>query len=41
MDRYVGMNPKCDSLELEIAPHTVQTVSFCVRDKPQPKPAKK
>ena len=41
MDRYVGMKPKCDSLELEIAPHTVQTVSFCVRNKPQPKPEKK
>ena len=31
MERYEGMKPKADVLELEIAPNTVQTVTIAVR----------
>ena len=37
MSPYEGLAPAADALEIEIAPHTVQTVSFRVRKAPAAK----
>lgn len=36
MDRYEGMVPKSDTLEIEIGPHTVQSVTVMTRNAPKP-----
>ena len=37
MERNEGMKPKCDTLTVEIGPHTVQTVTVLTRPAPQAK----
>ena len=37
MEQYEGMKPAADSLEIEIGPHTVQTVTVCLRNTPKAK----
>lgn len=35
MEKYEGMKPVCDTLQVEIGPNTVQTVTICLRDAPK------